>query len=80
MSKREKLLDKARQNSPGLTFNEFETLLKQCGWIFDRQKGSHRSWLSPRHKRLLPIQPCADGKAKSYQVKQALLIMEKENG
>ena len=78
MTKREKLLAKALQNPNNLSFEEFETLLKQFGWLFKRQNGSHRVWLSPSN-RALPIQP--DGsKAKGYQVKQALVIMENENG
>ena len=42
MVSQQKLLDKAIRNSNGLRFNEFETLLKQSGWTFDRQRGSHR--------------------------------------
>jgi len=78
MTKHEKLVNKARQNPHGLTFDEFESLLKQCGWVFKRQNGSHRIWLSP-DKQMLPIQP-KGGKAKTFQVKQALQIMENENG
>lgn len=79
MTKREKLLARAHQAPNNLTLDEFETLLKQCGWVFKRQKGSHRVWLSPSN-RALPIQSDG-GKAKSYQVKQALLmIMENRHG
>lgn len=78
MTKREKLLAKARQTPNDLLFDEFETLLKRSGWVFKRQSGSHRVWLSPG-KRALPIQSNG-GKAKGYQVTQFLLIMEKENG
>src|SRR5260363_274914 len=73
------LLARAHQAPNNLTLDEFETLLKQCGWVFKRQKGSHRVWLSPSN-RALPIQSDG-GKAKSYQVKQALLmIMENRHG
>ncbi|MCL2831023.1 MAG: type II toxin-antitoxin system HicA family toxin [Betaproteobacteria bacterium] len=78
MTKHEKLANKARQNPHGLSFDEFENFLKQYGWIFKRQSGSHRVSLSP-NKQMLPIQP-KGGKAKAFQVKQALLIMENENG
>src|SRR5260364_97215 len=74
MTKREKLLARAHQAPNNLTLDEFETLLKQCGWVFKRQKGSHRVWLSPSN-RALTIQSDG-GKAKSYQVKQALLMMK----
>ena len=78
MTKREKLLAKARHIPNSLTFDEFELLLEQSGWEFKRQNGSHRIWLSP-HKQVLPIQP-DNGKAKGYQVKQALIMMENNNG
>lgn len=70
MSKNEKLLDKAKSNPNGLRFKEFETLLKQSGWYLDRQKGSHKIWVSGAGLRL-PIQTTS-GNAKGYQVKQFL--------
>jgi predicted RNA binding protein YcfA (HicA-like mRNA interferase family) len=76
MSKREKLLTKARNNPNGLHLEEFESLLRLCGWIFDHQKGSHRIWYSPFGKRL-PIQP-KGGMAKGYQVKQFLACYDQE--
>src|SRR5260363_6380 len=63
MTKREKLLARAHQAPNNLTLDEFETLLKQCGWVFKRQKGSHRVWLSPSN-RALPIQ--SDGGKATY--------------
>ncbi|NEP76575.1 type II toxin-antitoxin system HicA family toxin [Okeania sp. SIO2G5] len=69
MTKREKLWKKAKESPQNLTFDEFETLLKQFGWTLKRQRGSHRLWQSPTGQ-LLPIQPRKDGKAKSYQVQQ----------
>ena len=71
MTKREKLWKKATESPQNLTFDEFETLLKQMERTFDRQKGSHRLWYSPRGQ-VLPIQPRKDGKAKVYQVQQFL--------
>lgn len=76
MSKKEKLLEKARNNPNGLNFNEFETLLQMCGWTFDRQTGSHRVWYSPGGERL-PIQPKGSN-AKGYQVRQFLRILDQE--
>lgn len=35
MSRRQKLLDKAKNNRKGLSFDEFETLLSLYDWIFD---------------------------------------------
>jgi hypothetical protein len=77
MGKRDKLLDKARRVSHGLRFNEFETLLRQCGWEFDHQTGSHQIWYSPGRNRI-SIQEGRDGKAKGYQVRQFLELFERE--
>ena len=76
MSKKEKLLNKAKQNSKGLHFSEFEALLELCGWICDHQTGSHRIWYSPEKARL-SIQPTKNSEAKEYQVKQFLALQEK---
>ena len=76
MVNQQKLLDKAIRNSNGLRFNEFETLLKQCGWTFDRQRGSHRIWYSLQGVRL-SIQPKGN-RAKGYQVEQFLQYYEEE--
>jgi len=78
MSKKEKLLDKARRNPQGLKFGDFETLLKQCGWTFDHQRGSHQIWYSPGRYRL-SVQN-RKGMAKGYQVRQFLSQFEIENG
>jgi predicted RNA binding protein YcfA (HicA-like mRNA interferase family) len=78
MTRKIKLLDKARRNPQGLPFSEFETLLSLCGWEFKRQRGSHRYWYSP-HKYRLSIQPTKESKAKSYQVKQFLAQYDQEN-
>ena len=76
MNKREKLLTKAQRVLDGVVFDDLETFMRQQGWEFDRQKGSHRIWVSPG-KTAVPLQP--DGKrAKSYQVKQVLRILEEE--
>lgn len=77
MTKKEKLWKKAQENPQNLTFNEFETLLKQTGWTFSRQRGSHRLWYSPGGQSL-PIQPRKDGKAKLYQVQQFIKYQQEE--
>ena len=37
MSKKEKLWEKAKNSPENLTFDEFETLLSQNGWVFSQQ-------------------------------------------
>jgi predicted RNA binding protein YcfA (HicA-like mRNA interferase family) len=76
MTKQDKLLKKALNNPNDLAFADFETLLKQQGWVFKRQTGSHAIWHSPKGYRLV-IQN-KNGKAKSYQVKQFLVQVEVE--
>lgn len=78
MAKLEKLLDKARNKPRGLSFDDFEALLKAAKWRFRRQTGSHRFWTSPGN-RTVPIQP-RGAKAKEYQVKQVLQILDEESG
>ena len=77
MGNKEKLLGKAKRNPNGFRFGDFETMLSQCGWTFDRQAGSHRIWYSPRKHRI-SLQEARDGKAKGYQVRQFLERYEKE--
>ena len=72
------LLDRAIRTPNGLRFNEFETLLTQCGWTFDRQRGSHRIWYSPQGVRL-SIQ-AKGNRAKGYQVEQFLGPIAEESG
>ncbi len=57
------LLARAKSNPQGLSFRDFEALLKICGWKYKRQSSSHRLWASPTGFRL-PIQNLG-GKAKA---------------
>jgi hypothetical protein len=75
VTRREKLFAKARANPDGLRFAEFETLLAQSKWTRKRREGSHVVWLSPSGVAL-PIQPGRNGKAKGYQVRQFLKLLE----
>ena len=78
MTKKEKLLSKARNNPGDLSFKEFQTMMQQAGWVLDHQTGSHLIWYSLNRVRL-PIQN-RKGKAKGYQIKQFLLQYDRENG
>jgi|SRR3989344_5533187 len=75
-SKSEKLLLKARNNPEGLSFNEFQTLMRHSDWVIDHQSGSHQIWYSPKGHRI-SVQN-RRGKAKGYQVKQFLLRLAEE--
>lgn len=77
MSKKEKLIEKAKNNPDGLSFDDFCALMKHQEWILDHQRGSHQIWYSPKSFRL-SVQN-RNGKAKGYQVKQFLSRYEEEN-
>lgn len=76
MSQYRKLLNKAERNPNGLSFSDFQTLMIQCGWTQDRQKGSHQIWYSPQGVRI-SIQN-RNGMAKGYQVRQFLSNLKGE--
>jgi len=78
MTQRQKLLARAIINPKDLSFDEFQTLLRQVGWTLDHQKGSHQIWYSTARYRL-PIQEGKSGKAKGYQVDQFLVQYKVEN-
>jgi predicted RNA binding protein YcfA (HicA-like mRNA interferase family) len=78
MNKKEKLLVKAKNNPRGLKFEELRRLLDACGWIEDRQTGSHQIWYSPSRRRI-SIQN-RNGQAKEYQVKQFLAMYAGDEG
>jgi len=77
MTQKDKLLNKAINNSNDFSFNDFCTLMKHQGWSLDHQRGSHQIWYSPKAFRL-SVQN-RNGKAKSYQVKQFLTRLEVED-
>jgi len=79
MTKREKLIAKAFNNQKGLSFQDFQQLLRVARWTFDHQRGSHQIWYSPTGHRL-SIQEGREGKAKFYQVEQFITQYEVENG
>lgn len=78
VTKREKLIAKALNNPKGLSFQDFQQLLRGASWTFDHQRGSHQIWYSPTGHRL-SIQEAHDGKAKGYQVEQFITQFESEN-
>jgi predicted RNA binding protein YcfA (HicA-like mRNA interferase family) len=71
MSKREKLLDKLKNNPRAARFEDLQRALKNSGFVLARIGGSHFIY---RHKngRMCNIQRASDGGAKSYQIEQVL--------
>ena len=68
----DKLLDKARNSSAGITFDELCRLADRNGFVFRRQAGSHKIYKHPVHKAMMNFQPDRNGMAKVYQVKQMI--------
>jgi predicted RNA binding protein YcfA (HicA-like mRNA interferase family) len=75
MNKR-RLLQKALNSPQNMRFSEMIVLVEAFGFRLSRSSGSHRIFSHPDLKELLNLQE-VDGKAKPYQVRQFLRIVEK---
>jgi predicted RNA binding protein YcfA (HicA-like mRNA interferase family) len=75
---KQKLLTKALTGSKNLRFTEAVALAKAFGYRLSRTKGSHHIFVHPRIKELINLQEIG-GKAKPYQVRQLLDIVERYN-
>ncbi len=75
---RRKLLKKALDGSKNLRFDEVVTLAEAFGFRQARVSGSHHIFTHPRVAELLNLQEIK-GKAKPYQVRQLLLLVEQYN-
>jgi len=77
MNKR-KLLQKLISISKNIRFNEATAIAEAFGFRQDRISGSYHIFLHPDLPELVNLQN-VKGKAKSYQIKQLLKIIEKYN-
>ena len=77
MSKR-KLLKKAASGSSEIRFAEMLTLAQAFGFHLSRVRGSHHILVHPQLSELLNLQEVA-GKAKPYQIRQFLRLVERYN-
>jgi hypothetical protein len=73
-----KLLEKALRNPQGLRFEEVKRLAMAFGFRLDRVSGSHHIFVRAGIPQLLNLQNCG-GKAKAYQVRQLLKLVEMYN-
>lgn len=71
------LLERARRNPAGLRFAELCSLAECHGWVFTRQRGSHRLFERLGDARLMNFQEDR-GMAKPYQVRQLLRALDDE--
>ncbi len=76
MTQREKLLQRAKDNPRGLSFDELCLLAEQYGLELKQGKGSHVRYGHPNLKRPLVFQKQKDGMAAEYQVNQFLDALE----
>ena len=79
MSKREKLISKAKRTPKGLRYDEACKLAEIIGFEHTGGSGSHKVYTRDDIQEIINIQEGRDGMAKAYQVKQILEIMEEYN-
>ncbi len=73
-----KLLQKALSSPANLRFEEACALARAFGFHLSRVKGSHHIFAHPSVRELVNLQEVR-GKAKPYQVKQLLALVEGYN-
>jgi predicted RNA binding protein YcfA (HicA-like mRNA interferase family) len=77
MNKR-KILQLILNNSKNVRFSDAVTLAKAFGFILDRINGSHHIFKHSDNQALLNLQN-VKGKAKPYQLKQLIELIERYN-
>jgi predicted RNA binding protein YcfA (HicA-like mRNA interferase family) len=78
MDRKIKLLQKLLSGSKNIRFSEVTTCAEMFGFRLDRINGSHHIYVHPDVPELVNLQN-VKGKAKPYQVKQLLKIIEQYN-
>ena len=77
MNKR-KLLAKAIRGSKDIRFNEMVSLVESFGFYLSRVKGSHHIFVHTEIQELINLQNVG-GKAKPYQIRQFIRLIERYN-
>ena len=78
MTKADKLNNKIRRNPNNVKFQDLISWLENNGFSLDRVNGSHHIFVHPIIETPINIQKKKDGTAKTYQVKQAIKIIDGE--
>ena len=78
MSKKQKLLQQILNNSKSVSFKDMVSLVEAFGFNQARINGSHHIFTHPDIPELVNIQN-VKGKAKPYQVRQFLTLVETHN-
>ena len=79
MTKKEKLYARIRNSQKNVRFADFQSLLEYFGFELVRSRGSHQLYQRPDVDDVMNIQPMKDGRAKAYQVRQFLKLVEQYN-
>ena len=78
MSKKQKLLRQILNNPKDVSFNNLTSLIEAFGFTLSRINGSHHIFTHPDISEVVNIQNFK-GKAKPYQVRQFLTLIETHN-
>ena len=78
MMNKRKLLQKALTGSKNIRFSEMVALVEAFGFRLSRVSGSHHIFVHPQVPELVNLQDVG-GKAKPYQIRQFLKLVERYN-
>ena len=78
MNDRSRLLEFLKKNPKNIRFNKLCKIAEKFGFKFRGGKGSHRIYVKKGIKEMLNFQN-VHGKAKPYQVRQLIKVIEKYN-
>jgi predicted RNA binding protein YcfA (HicA-like mRNA interferase family) len=78
MGKKQKILKQILSGSKNISFNDIVTVVEAFGFTLSRVNGSHHIFIHPNIPELVNLQN-AKGKAKPYQIRQFLTIVEQYN-
>jgi len=78
MGKKQKILKQILSGSKNISFNDIVAVVEAFGFTLSRVNGSHHIFIHPNIPELVNLQN-AKGKAKPYQIRQFLTIVEQYN-
>jgi hypothetical protein len=73
-----KLLERIKNNPHSTNFNDFVKCIEKFGFVFVSQVGSHKKYIREGIPEFVDIQN-KKGKAKHYQIKQFVKLVNKYN-
>lgn len=76
--KQKKILERALSGSKNIRFGDMVSLVEAFGFHLSRINGSHHIFVHPRVPELVNLQN-VEGKAKPYQIRQFLRLVERYN-